>query len=147
MSVRPADYPPPFSTAEALGEPTDPVDERIDVGWKDSPRLALIRSGALDPAESGGSAEVEEFEFELSDFSTLATLVEQTQEESSGPSIEDADVIVAGGRGLGAPDAFSLLEELAEPDRAGEPGRPRADDQHADLDPLVRSVGRRGDRL
>ena len=30
--VRPADYPPPFSTAEALGEPTDPVDERIDVG-------------------------------------------------------------------------------------------------------------------
>ncbi|MBA2294924.1 MAG: 4Fe-4S dicluster domain-containing protein [Actinobacteria bacterium] len=30
--VRPADYPPPFTTAEAIGEPTDPVDERIDVG-------------------------------------------------------------------------------------------------------------------
>ncbi len=85
----------------------------VDVGWKDSPRLALIRSGALDPAESGGSAEVEEFEFELSDFSTLATLVEQTQEESSGPSIEDADIIVAGGRGLGSPEGFTLLEELA----------------------------------
>ena len=28
-------------------------------------------------------------------------------------SIEDADIIVAGGRGLGAPDAFSVLEELA----------------------------------
>ena len=39
--------------------------------------------------------------------------VEQTQEESSGPSIEDADIIVAGGRGLGSPEAFSLLEELA----------------------------------
>jgi len=85
----------------------------VDVGWSDSPRLALVRSGALDPAESGGSAEVETFEATFSEFSTLATLVDQTQEESSGPSIEDADVIVAGGRGLGSPEAFSLLEELA----------------------------------
>jgi electron transfer flavoprotein alpha subunit len=85
----------------------------VEVGWTDSPRLALVRSGALDPVEAGGEAEVESFDFEASDFSTLATLVEQTQEESSGPSIEDADIIVAGGRGLGAPDAFSLLEELA----------------------------------
>ena len=85
----------------------------VDVGWTGGPRLALVRSGALDPVESGGSAEVEAFEATYSDFSTLATLLEQTQEESSGPSIEDADVIVAGGRGLGSPEAFSLLEELA----------------------------------
>jgi electron transfer flavoprotein alpha subunit len=84
-----------------------------DVGWKGSPRIALVRSGALDPVESGGTAEVEAFDAAFSDFSTLASLVEQTQEESSGPSIEDADVIVAGGRGLGSPEAFSLLEELA----------------------------------
>jgi electron transfer flavoprotein alpha subunit len=85
----------------------------VDVGWKDGPRLALVRSGAFDPVESGGSAEVESFEPSFSDFSTLATLVEQTQEESSGPSIEDADVIVAGGRGLGSPEGFTMLEELA----------------------------------
>jgi electron transfer flavoprotein alpha subunit len=86
----------------------------VDVGWTSSPRLALVRSGAFDAVESGGAAaEVEALEVSFSDFSTLATLVEQTQEESSGPSIEDADIIVAGGRGLGAPDAFSLLEELA----------------------------------
>jgi electron transfer flavoprotein alpha subunit len=85
----------------------------VDVGWTDAPRLGLFRSGSLDPAESSGTAEVEELDAELSDFSTLATLVEQTQEESSGPSIEDADIIVAGGRGLGSPEAFSLLEELA----------------------------------
>jgi electron transfer flavoprotein alpha subunit len=85
----------------------------VDVGWKGSPRLALVRAGTFDPVESGGSAEVETFETEFSDFSTLATLVEQTQEESSGPSIEDADIIVAGGRGLGSPEGFTLLEELA----------------------------------
>jgi electron transfer flavoprotein alpha subunit len=85
----------------------------VDVGWKDTPRLGLVRAGALDPTESGGTAEVEEFDADFSDFATLATLLEQTQEESSGPSIEDADIIVAGGRGLGSPEAFSLLEELA----------------------------------
>jgi electron-transferring-flavoprotein dehydrogenase len=30
--VRPSDYPPPWSAAEAIAEPTDPVDERIEVG-------------------------------------------------------------------------------------------------------------------
>jgi len=30
--VRPADYPPPYSTDEAIAAPTDPADERIDVG-------------------------------------------------------------------------------------------------------------------
>ena len=85
----------------------------VDVGWKASPRLALIRAGTFDPVESGGSAEIESFAPTFSDFSTLATLVEQTQEETSGPSIEEADIIVAGGRGLGSPEAFSLVEELA----------------------------------
>jgi len=85
----------------------------VDVGWTDAPRLGIVRSGALDAAESGGEAETEHFDVSFSDFSTLATLVEQTQEESSGPSIEDADIIVAGGRGLGSPEAFSLMEELA----------------------------------
>jgi electron transfer flavoprotein alpha subunit len=84
-----------------------------EVGWKGSPKLGLIRAGTFDPVESGGAAEVEAFETTFSDFSTLATLVEQTQEESSGPSIEDADIIVAGGRGLGSPEGFTMLEELA----------------------------------
>jgi electron transfer flavoprotein alpha subunit len=85
----------------------------VDVGWTSSPRLGLVRAGTLEPVESGGTAEVETFETSFSDFSTLATLVEQTQEESSGPSIEEADIIVAGGRGLGSPEGFTLLEELA----------------------------------
>jgi len=32
VSIRPADYPPPFSSADALAVPTDPADERIEVG-------------------------------------------------------------------------------------------------------------------
>ena len=33
MSVRPTDFPPPWSVGEAFRPPTDPVDERIEVGF------------------------------------------------------------------------------------------------------------------
>jgi electron transfer flavoprotein alpha subunit len=85
-----------------------------DVGWTSEPRLALIRSGTFEPEETGGSAEVAPFESRFQDFSLAATMVEQAHEESEGPSIEDADVIVAAGRGLGGPDNFGLVEELAK---------------------------------
>lgn len=85
----------------------------VDVGWKGEPRLALIRSGTFEPVETGGEAAVEDVAVELEDFSTKAVMVERAHAESEGPSIEDADVIVAGGRGLGEPDKFALLEELA----------------------------------
>jgi electron transfer flavoprotein alpha subunit len=41
-------------------------------------------------------------------------MADQAHEESEGPSIEDAPVIVAGGRGLGGPENFTLVEELAK---------------------------------
>jgi electron transfer flavoprotein alpha subunit len=86
----------------------------VDVGWKSEPRLALFRSGAFDPVESGGDPQVDDVQVELQDFSTKAAMVEQAHAKSEGPSIEDAQVIVAGGRGLGAPENFKLVEELAQ---------------------------------
>jgi electron transfer flavoprotein alpha subunit len=86
----------------------------VEVGWRSTPRLALVRSGTFDPAETGGTAEVRDAAVELEDFSTQATMVESAHAEQTGPSIEDADVIVAGGRGLGAPEGFQLAEGLAQ---------------------------------
>jgi electron transfer flavoprotein alpha subunit len=85
-----------------------------EVGWTSTPRIALFRAGALDPVESGGDAKVEKVEPQLSDFSLAAEMLEQAHAESEGPSIEDADIIVAGGRGLGAPENFSVVEDLAK---------------------------------
>jgi electron transfer flavoprotein alpha subunit len=86
----------------------------VDVGWKGSPALGLIRSGTFEPAEGGSEPEIAQAAVELEDFSTKAAMVEQAHEEQAGPSIEDADVIVAGGRGLGGPENFGLVEELAK---------------------------------
>jgi electron transfer flavoprotein alpha subunit len=85
----------------------------VDVGWRAEPRLALFRAGSFDPVESGGEAEVVDATASLQDFSTAATFAGHDTEEQAGPSIEDADVIVAGGRGLGGPEGFAQLEELA----------------------------------
>jgi electron transfer flavoprotein alpha subunit len=86
----------------------------VDVGWKSEPRLALIRSGTFDPAPTGGEAELEQIPVELEEFSLAAKMLEQAHEESEGPTIEDAEVIVAGGRGLGQAENFSLVEGLAK---------------------------------
>ncbi len=85
-----------------------------DVAWRSPVRLALFRTGSFDAAATGGDARVETLTFELQDHSRGATIVSQQPAESEGPSIEDADVIVAGGIGLGAAENFALAETLAE---------------------------------
>ena len=86
----------------------------VQVGWRSTPRLGLFRSGAFDPAEQAAAGTVERFEPQLQEHSLAAEMVEQAHAEESGPSIEDANVIVAGGRGLGEPEKFALVEELAK---------------------------------
>jgi electron transfer flavoprotein alpha subunit len=87
----------------------------VDVGWRSTPRLALFRAGSFDAIPTGGGApQVEEVAVELEEHSRSAKIVGQELEHASGPSIEDAEVIVAGGRGLGAPENFTLAEELAK---------------------------------
>ena len=87
----------------------------VDVGWTSTPRIALFRAGSFDAAATaGGEPEVVEVDVELHPHSTAAQIVSQEEEQSSGPSIEDADIVVAGGRGLGAAENFTLAEELAK---------------------------------
>ena len=87
----------------------------VEVGWSSPVALALFRSGAFDPEQVGAPPDVRDVAVDLEEHSLLAELVEAAVEEGeSGPSIEDADVIVAGGRGLGSPEKFALVESLAE---------------------------------
>jgi electron transfer flavoprotein alpha subunit len=85
----------------------------VDVGWSTPVRIGIFRAGALDAEALAGAADVRDAAVELEDFSTAAEMVEQAHAEQQGPSIEDAEIIVAGGRGLGEPEKFALAEELA----------------------------------
>ena len=86
----------------------------VDVGWRSTPRIGLFRAGVFDPVEHAAAGTVERFDVQLQEHSLAAEMVEQAHAEESGPSIEDANVIVAGGRGLGEPERFALVEELAK---------------------------------
>ena len=86
----------------------------VDVTWSETPRLALFRSGTFDPSSTGGTAEVEDVAVTLEEHSQVATMVERAHAESEGPDLAEADVIVAGGRGLGGPENFTVVEELAK---------------------------------
>ncbi len=85
----------------------------VDVGWTTPTRVALVRSGTFEPVERGGAGAVENVAVQVQDWSAAAALVDQEIAESEGPSIEEAEIIVAGGRGLGGPESFALVEELA----------------------------------
>jgi electron transfer flavoprotein alpha subunit len=85
----------------------------VDVGWSTPVRIGIFRAGSLDAEALSGAADVRDAAVELEDFSTAAEMVEQAHAEQQGPSIEDAEIIVAGGRGLGEPEKFALAEELA----------------------------------
>ena len=82
----------------------------VDTGWRSTPAIALFRAGSFDPVPAAGAGEVVDVSAEFESFSTLATLTGHDTEEQAGPSIEEADIIVAGGRGLGGPEGFAQLE-------------------------------------
>ena len=81
----------------------------------DTPQLAAVRPKAYDPLEPDASrqGEVVPFEVELDPSMAKIKVVQVVKEEAAGVKLEDASVVVAGGRGLGGPEPFAQLEELA----------------------------------
>jgi electron transfer flavoprotein alpha subunit len=85
-----------------------------DVGYVDEPGIIIGRLNAFDAVEGDGAAEIEDITVELSDWSTKATMVQRGEQRGEDVNIEDADVLVGGGRGLGEAANFKVAEELAE---------------------------------
>jgi electron transfer flavoprotein alpha subunit len=85
-----------------------------DVGYVSEPGIIIGRLNAFDANETGGTAEVEDVQVELSEWSTKATMVTRGEQRGADVNIEDAEVLVGGGRGLGKKENFELAEQLAE---------------------------------
>jgi electron transfer flavoprotein alpha subunit len=86
-----------------------------EVDYVGTPGIIIGRLNAFEMSESGdGQATVEDVDIELSDWSTKATMVQRGEQRGADVNIEDADILVAGGRGLGKPEGFELCESLAE---------------------------------
>ncbi len=81
------------------------------------PQMATVRPGvmkALDP-DPGRAGEVVNVPVHLDERSMLTRIVEVIQLDTDGRvNLQDAEIIVSGGRGLGKPEHFALIRELAE---------------------------------
>lgn len=78
------------------------------------PAIVLIRPKSFEVSESGGEAEVVEVAAAVGDGSKRARIVERKEEAADKVKLEDAGIVVSGGRGLGGPENFHFVEELAD---------------------------------
>ncbi len=80
----------------------------------DGPYVVLVRPKSF-PAEPAGGPPPSVTSVELPDVGAAKARVTGSHvEEREGPQLEDAAVVVAGGRGLGNPEAFELVERVAK---------------------------------
>jgi len=79
------------------------------------PQIVTVRAKAMSPLERDTSRQGEIINIDAGlDPSAIRTKVlEKVVEEVEGIKLEDAEVIVSGGRGIGGPEGFKQLEELA----------------------------------
>lgn len=82
---------------------------------ENDPQIVTIRSKsmtALEP-DSTRQGEIVELKIDLEAITSRTKIKQSIVEETAGIKLEDATTIVAGGRGIGTQEGFSLLEELA----------------------------------
>ncbi len=75
--------------------------------------IIIGRLNAFEIAETGGDAAVESLAVELSPQAGQATLRTRGEQRGADVDIEGADILVAGGRGLGKAEGFELCDQLA----------------------------------
>jgi len=84
-----------------------------EVAFATDPQMASLRPNVFPAVEKPGKGEVAALDAGL-DPSLLKTKVLEVQKDASGKAdLTEANTIVSGGRGMGGPDGYAVLEELA----------------------------------
>ncbi|KKM10044.1 hypothetical protein SY88_15470 [Clostridiales bacterium PH28_bin88] len=78
--------------------------------------VATLRPRVMDPAEpvAGRIGETEVVDMNLDAVLKRTRVEKRVEEKSEGPKLEEARVIVSGGRGVGSPEGFQVLRNLAK---------------------------------
>lgn len=98
---------------------TEPIfGGQTDVRTKftgDGPYLMLVRPKSFAAEPSGGdAADVEDLDVPDLGSAAGAVVTERHVEESDGPKLDEAGLVVSGGRGLGDAEKYEMVENLAK---------------------------------
>jgi electron transfer flavoprotein alpha subunit len=90
-------------------------DSKISVSrYRGDLGIIIGRINAFEIVQrDGGAAEVVDLDVDYSPWSTKARMVQRGEQRGADVDIEGADILVAGGRGLGKAENFKLAEDLA----------------------------------
>jgi electron transfer flavoprotein alpha subunit len=90
-------------------------DSKISVShYRGDLGIIIGRINAFEIKQSDGTAEVVDVDVEYSPFSNQAKMLQRGEQRGADVDIEGADILVAGGRGLGKAEGFELAENLAK---------------------------------
>src|SRR5436190_4701052 len=86
-----------------------------EIKYRSEVGIIIGRLNAFEAKETGGGdAPVEQLGFELSAHAAQATMLTRGEQRGADVDIEGADILIAGGRGLGKAEGFELAEDLAK---------------------------------
>ena len=85
------------------------------VSCNQTPQIAAVRPKTYEPldADAARSGDVIAYPVDIDASEAKSRVVDVVQEAAAGIKLEDARIVVSGGRGLGGPEPFAQLEELA----------------------------------
>jgi len=117
------------ATMDCVGVEIDPDSKRLlatkpvyggnaqaIISYESDPQVATIRAKVMSPLapDAARKGEVVNIDAGLDAAAIKTKYIEKVKEEVEGIKLEEAPVVVSGGRGIGGPEGFQQLAELAK---------------------------------
>jgi len=86
----------------------------LRVAAKRAPVLVTLRPNVLQAVEQAAGGDVEHIAVALDDAARRVSVIDTAMAESTRPELTEASIIVSGGRGMGGPENYPVIEALAD---------------------------------
>jgi len=86
----------------------------LKVAARQTPVVVTLRPNVFQAQQANGAGAVENLTVALGDAETRVKVTATALKESTRPELTEASIIVSGGRGMGGPENYKVIEELAD---------------------------------